>query len=78
MRFKTTTSGRVLLLRENGQVRWAEAEGGEKMLKFNYCLLFDTDLGWRPSTVVDQQPHGIIIIIIYNNNNNNISHKGVD
>jgi hypothetical protein len=35
MRFKTTTSGRVLLLRENGQVRWAGAEGGEKILKFN-------------------------------------------
>ena len=37
--------------------------------------MFDADLGWRPSTDVDQQPHGVIIIIMYHNNNNNIDIK---
>ena len=41
--------------------------------------MFDADLGWRPSTDVDQQPRGIIIIIImYNNNTKNIRQKGVN
>ena len=44
-------------------------------LGFVRLLLFDADLGWRPSTDVDQQPHGVIIIIMYHNNNNNIDIK---